>query len=96
MVLGSLLLVLPSIWISTFSRLTSISLSGVTGSALIVSVMVCAYSVDPSSAMVAQGGVGEHKGVEWAMLPISAGMFFSSLSGEREGQKWQKGRKVER
>eukprot|EP00897_Mesotaenium_endlicherianum_P004653 jgi/Mesen1/4215/ME000219S03339 len=68
----STVVVLPAIWIRSFSKLTSISLP----------VVVVAYAIDPSSALVVPPEEAHsHTTADWAHLPMAAGIFIVSLSG---------------
>eukprot|EP00271_Cylindrocystis_brebissonii_P005064 TRINITY_DN17004_c0_g1_i1.p1 TRINITY_DN17004_c0_g1~~TRINITY_DN17004_c0_g1_i1.p1 ORF type:complete len:504 (+),score=52.01 TRINITY_DN17004_c0_g1_i1:183-1694(+) len=77
----STLLVVPAVLIRSFSRLTSVSLSGVAGSILLCAVVLIAYALDPHSAQVELPAAHLHEVVHWRFLPIAAGIFIVSLSG---------------
>ncbi|KAG0601518.1 hypothetical protein M758_11G118100 [Ceratodon purpureus] len=72
---------LPAIWIRTFSRLTSISVSGVLSSLLLTTVVVISYAVDPNREAVHDTSSAIHENVNWTHLPIAAGILVASLSG---------------
>lgn len=44
-------------------------------------VMITAWSLDPSGALVDDPSAHQHTVVDWPHLPISAGIFIVSLSG---------------
>ncbi|CAM6099324.1 unnamed protein product [Calypogeia fissa] len=79
-ILGSTLVMLPAVLVRTFSRLTSISISGVISSLLLTSVVVIAYAVDPERKQVTPDSK-VHETVDWTHLPMAAGIMVISLSG---------------
>jgi hypothetical protein len=80
-VIGSPLIMLPAIWIRTFSRLTSISISGILSSLILIAVVVTAFALDPTREAVHDPSSSVHKAVNWAHLPIATGILIVSLSG---------------
>eukprot|EP00249_Psilotum_nudum_P010207 c22402_g1_i1 orf=257-1489(-) len=80
-ILGSTLLTIPAVWIRTFSRLTTVSISGILSSLLLTSVVVAAWVIDPQSKGVNDPASKIHKVVDWSNLPIAMGIFVASLSG---------------
>ncbi|KAG0563240.1 hypothetical protein KC19_8G014900 [Ceratodon purpureus] len=80
-IIGSTVIMLPAIWIRTFSRLTSISVSGVLSSLLLTTVVVISYAVDPNREAVHDTSSAIHENVNWTHLPIAAGILVVSLSG---------------
>jgi len=80
-VLASTVIMLPAIWIRTFSRLTTISISGIMSSLILTTVVVIAFAVDPSREAVHDESSAVHEVVNWAHLPIATGIMVVSLSG---------------
>ncbi|BBN16514.1 hypothetical protein MPTK1_7g06990 [Marchantia polymorpha subsp. ruderalis] len=80
-ILGSTLIMVPAVLIRTFSRLTSLSISGVISSLLLTSVVIIAYAMDPQQKDVADPAAREHEVIDWDHLPMAAGIMIVSLSG---------------
>ncbi|GJP33335.1 hypothetical protein CLOM_g17879 [Closterium sp. NIES-68] len=78
---GSLALVIPTVLVRSFARLTNVALSGVASSTLLCSVMMGTWASDPSSALLPDSRAHHHSPVSWAHLPMAAGIFMVSLSG---------------
>ncbi|XP_024402559.1 amino acid transporter AVT1B [Physcomitrium patens] len=80
-IIGSTVIMLPAIWIRTFSRLTSISFSGVMSSLLLTAVVVISCAADPNREAIHDTSSLFHESVNWEHLPIGAGILVVSLSG---------------
>jgi amino acid permease len=80
-ILGSLLAILPAIWLRGFSKLTLVAVSGVVSSLLVTAVMVGTLMTDPSSAKAAGEGAHQHTFLRAASLPSGIGVMAVSLSG---------------
>ncbi|KAL2611263.1 hypothetical protein R1flu_022955 [Riccia fluitans] len=80
-ILLSTLFLLPAVLIRTFSRLTSISISGVVSSLTLTALVIIAYALDPQQKDVTDPAAHEHDLVDWIHLPMAAGIMVVSLSG---------------
>ncbi|CAI5515083.1 unnamed protein product [Closterium sp. Naga37s-1] len=78
---ASLALVIPTVLVRSFARLTNVALSGVASSTLLCSVMLGTWASDPSSAALPEPRAHHHSTVSWSHLPMAAGIFMVSLSG---------------
>ncbi|KAL3682530.1 hypothetical protein R1sor_000552 [Riccia sorocarpa] len=80
-ILVSTLFMVPAVLIRTFSRLTSISISGVVASLTLTSLVIIVYAADPQQKDVTDPAAHEHEFVDWIHLPMAAGIMVTSLSG---------------
>ncbi|CAI7882872.1 unnamed protein product [Closterium sp. NIES-54] len=78
---ASLALVIPTVLVRSFARLTNVALSGVASSTLLCSVMLGTWASDPSSSALPDPRAHHHSTVSWSHLPMAAGIFMVSLSG---------------
>ncbi|CAI5474758.1 unnamed protein product [Closterium sp. Yama58-4] len=78
---ASLALVIPTVLVRSFARLTNVALSGVASSTLLCSVMLGTWASDPSSSSLPDPRAHHHSTVSWSHLPMAAGIFMVSLSG---------------
>ncbi|CAI5458106.1 unnamed protein product [Closterium sp. Yama58-4] len=80
-IMASLALVIPTVLVRSFARLTNVALSGVASSTLLCSVMLGTWASDPSSSSLPDPRAHHHSTVSWSHLPMAAGIFMVSLSG---------------